>query len=88
VFPLAIGPKICEFFEITLKMENINNNSPVRKIFLISWGLTIFFIIIKYTFNLEVNFIGFFSLEKLIKILISFLFIIGSFLSYKHYNKR
>ncbi len=81
------GQKIFEFFGITLVMENKKDNSPIQKVFLISGGLMIIFLLIKYTFNLEVDLIDFFTLESLIKILIGLLFIVSSFLVYKHYNK-
>jgi len=68
-------------------MENKKDYSPIRKVFLISLGLMLIFIILKYFFNLKGNFVGIFSLESLIKILIGFLFIISSFLVYKQYNK-
>lgn len=64
------------------------NNSPIRKVFLISGGLMTIFLLLKYMLNLDVNLIGFFSLESLIKILIGLLFIISSFLAYKNYNKN
>lgn len=75
-------------FPLTLKMENKMNNSPIRKVFLISGGLMTIFLLLKYMLNLDVNLIGFFSLESLIKILIGLLFIISSFLAYKNYNKN
>jgi len=61
--------------------------SPIKIIFLAAGGLMILFLLLKYTINLDVYVTRFFSLGITIKILISFLFIMTSFLAYKQYDK-